>query len=615
MMARSRHRQLLVAAILIAGTFTPMIVLGQTVSPLQTQAQLQTVIVAAEGSRAYAEDVVTLASMHGLAVSSAQASLHLGDVLLASAKTDAQTGSNISSGIESATAAMRDYTYAATSASVVLSDSGISTYADYSLAEGAILDVNATVKFVSSVAASACASTSGSASVSTALAKTCADISGHISAAGTELKLAGAVIAQSTGQTGAGVDFPLVLSHVDAARADINATESELATVAGLGYTLRGQAYFNQVIGPLSAQANHTISAEESANSTFFTIRGEFTNYARTEASSTDALLSNESRLALDITRVDTASVTTSFAAAVSVAAQVKSNMSALLALPGIIALPGVVADINSAITSEGSYTQVLVTAKTDWSDRYQQTSLTNFSSYLAGMGGEETSLGVSGSSYVAATQKVVTDLSSYLTVPGVMSLYGKISALQISSSVDGASGAFSGEVAAMGVVESDYGSLVASLTAQAYILLGPSLVESASSATADASVFLNATGSIAMAEVASSMQNTSLDAATLVAAANSSTTAAVGSFQSSEVAVQTAGLALNSRVTGSLRAVLSAFAYLDGDLRWRISEAAMGKADAYQALDLFAKSNIPQGIEVMGRASLELQASSALGS
>ena len=241
-----------VAVLMVLSALTPIVALGAVSATAQTQSQLTTLIGAAQTSGAYAHSAVVQASARGLTMGSAQAQLGQGDSLLATARADAQSGSNIDAGIQAVQAAMRDYTFASAAASLALSSVGLAGSVDYSVSEAAVTEVNATASIFSSVAAQAC----GAAGTGTdAFAKACSDVKTQVVAARAHLSQAASLLAQANGGASANVDYSQVMSLVTSARADVNATQSDLVTIAAYTYTQRGQTFYATVISPVSAKA------------------------------------------------------------------------------------------------------------------------------------------------------------------------------------------------------------------------------------------------------------------------------------------------------------------------------------------------------------------------
>ncbi len=600
------------ASLLLAGIFAPAAVLGQLGASNQTQGQLSTLVGVAQSSRAYASSTIDLAVSHGLNVSAAQAQLAEGDSFLATAQADAQSGSDISAGILAAQAAMRDYTYAAASASVALKDAGLTVSVDYAAAAGAVAEVNATASVVASVAAQVCAGAGTGASNSTALVQACAQVEANIAAATAHLKQAASLLVQASGSTTVGANYSQALSLIAEARAEVNATQSSLVTIASYTYSARGQAYVTAIIEPLSAKANATIAAEQSVLAGLNQFWLSFDAYSSSQTSAQASVTSSVSTLATAILQVNTGAVSSNISASETTAAAVKADMWALLNISAIDLLP-VASSIQASITATTSYQSSLATADSQ-SGAYAQTQLSSFSGYLSTMTSSQTDVQTKGAAYLSAYQTVVTDLSALTSITGVQAILDSLTSLQVSATVDGVNTALQQETAAMGTVQTDISSMdsVAASSSSA-ILVGSGLVSNITTLSAQAQAYLNATASAALSRTAAQVQVTAQTAASLVAAVNAATQATIGTFAASAATISGTSSTLSAETSASLTSTSNAIAYVHSDTQARISEAASGQADVSQALQLFSSLDVSGGATAMAQASLELQAASAV--
>ncbi len=614
MIPRIGRRQLsaTVILLLLAGLFTPIAVLGQTGS--SGQSQLSTLVAAAEASRAYADSTVALAAAHGLSVQEAQAQLAQGDSLLAAAKADADSGTNIAAGITAVQAAMSDYASAATSASVALSDAHLTAYVDYQAAVSAVAEANATISVVASAAAQAC----GSAAVSpnsSVLAQACAQVNAQISGARAHLSQAASILVQAEGRSNVTADLSQVLPLVALARTEAETSTSLLLTISSYTYPARAEAYVSAVILPLSARANATIVGEQSTNTTLARVRADFASYGQGEASATAGIDSSASALATAIAQVNTGAVSTSASTARSVAAQVSYQLSVLLGITGIGLLSNVVADVSALSTATVAYNSSLNATVAD-SDAYAHTQLPSFSTYVGEVGSNAASVRSTGSAYISAYQTLLAalDVPSVLAIPGVQVVYNALVGLQVSGSVNGVNSSLSQEVSSMGNVETDVSglaSLVASSSSS--IVLDSSLVTNTSGVPAQEQTVLNATAAAAIGQAADALVATSQTAQSFVASANAATQTTIGAFASAANGLSSAAVSLNAKVQSSATALTAASAYLSSDLRARSLVASSGEAEVSQALRFFSTQNVPLGVAAMAQASVDLRAAAGV--
>jgi hypothetical protein len=597
-----------VAGLMILSLLTPIVALGAVSAGAQTQSQLTILISAAQTSSAYAHSAVDEASAHGLAVGSAQAQLSQGDSLLATAQADAQSGSNIDAGIQAVQEAMRDYTFASASASVALGNAGLASSVDYSVSEAAVAEVNETASILVSVTAQACGSAGAGSS---AFVNACADVRTQVAIARTRLSQAASILAQANGGLNANFDYSQVMSLVTSAREDVNATQSDLVTIAAYTYSQRGEAFYANVIVPASAKANSTVRAEKAALGNLTQFQSSFDAYTSSQASAASKVNSSVLALASAISQVNVGDVSTSIGTAQSAAGQVKVQMSALLSIAGIVALSNVVADINACTSAATTYDSNIATAQT-WSEAYTQTQLQGFSGYVTTGTNNAAAVQAAGNPYVTDCNKVITDLAGLLIIPGVTAIYNVLVALQISGTVGGVNAALNQETSAMVTVNSDIASLssAASLTSLA---VPAGIVSTASSVSTRGSAFLNATAAAALAEVSSSVQTQTQVAGSFITAAKASTQTSVGTFATAVASVSSADHSLTAQTQTSLGVVAAAAAYMGSATQARIVEAASGRAEASHALSLFSGQNVSDGAAAMVQAYFELQAAASI--
>lgn len=600
----------LVACVLFAGILTPIVALGQG-NGGQQQMQLSTLVAAAESSRSYASNTVDYASASGLSVAAAQAQLSKGDSMLTTAKSDLQTGTDLAGGLDAVQAAMSDYAAAATSASLALGDAGLTATVDYGAVVSAVAEANATAGAVASVAAQACAGAAASSSGSQAVAQACAETSANLTSARTHLGEAASLLAQSSGRAAASANISQALSLVAQARSDVEACQPLLLTIASYTYSQRGQAYVSAVLDPLYIKANATVQAEQSVVANLTTFQADWAAYSQSQASATANINLSASDLEGVISQVDigSVSVSASISTAQSTEAEVNSEMTALLGISGVVALPGVVTDVDTCVSAADSYASALVSTRA-WSSAYAQTSLSGFGAYLSTGTSNASAAQSSGSAYVAAFNRVVADLSGLLGVPGVQAIYSILVGLPVSGSVSGVNASLQQETGTMGTVQADISSLNAAVSSgQSTILVNGTLLAEAASVSEEGASYLNATATAAMGAVNASVWSASRASLSYVSTAQASLRGSVGAFSNSAASVATSGASLKSQTQGAASATATAASNVRSDSRIRSSEAAAGRADSSQALELFSIQDVSAGVAAMSQAYVEFQA------
>ena len=613
-----------VACILLAGIFTPIVVLGQASAGSQEQNQLAAFVGAAESSRSYAYGAVDYAAANGLSVGSARGQLSQGDSLLAAAQTDAQAGTNIASGIQAARGAMADYAGAAASASVSLSGAGLAASVDYYAALSAVAEVNATMDVVASVAAQACGSAGAGGSGAQGFAQACAQVDANVASARANLTQAASILARSTGHVAASADISQALSLAAEARADVQACQSLLLTIASYGYSQRGQAYVSAVVEPLYASANATISAEQSALTGLTAYKESFDAYAQSQASAAAAVNSSATTLAAAISGVDTGGVSASVSASRRTAAEVSSNMSGLLslvsALPSTPLQAALVADIDACTSDTAAYDLALGAAGTE-SGSYTGTSLSSFGAYLGSMDSDAASVQSAGTAYVTSYEDVQAALSALIAggilLPHLPQLQAYAAALadlhaSVASTTSGTNGSLRSETGAMAAVETDISSLGSVVSSnQGSISMSTTLTASISGVSGEVSSYLNSTASAAVGTAASDATATAASAESFVASADACLGSTIGTYAGTVATLASSGAALTAQTRGSASATAAAMLFVQSDSRTRVSEASAGQSDLSQALQLFSGQDVPTGVAALARASLEFQAAS----
>jgi trimeric autotransporter adhesin len=609
----SSERRWLPAALvllLIASTFTPAALFVQASS--SSQSQLAALIGAAESSRSYAAGTVDYAAANGLSVSSAQVQLSQGDSLLAAAQADLQSETDLGAGIQAVQAAMSDYAAAAASSSVALSNAGLAASVDYNAALSAVTEVNGTINVVASVEAQACASGAIAGSALQAFAQACSQVSADLASARADLGQAAGLLAQSSGHIAASADVSQALSLVAQARADAQACQSLLLTIASYTYPQRGQAYVSAVIDPLYADANATVVSEQSLMANLTAYQNSWSAYAQSQASATANVTSSASALGTAISQVNTGVASASISAASSTAGDVSADMSALLNIAGILAFSNLVSAIKVCAVATTSYSSALTSASA-WNGAYSGTQLSAFSSYLSTGNSDDSALQSSGGTYVSDYTAVVTDLSSYLSIlPALQTIYNGLTGLQVSSTVSGANTALSQEINAMGALQTDNSALSTAVSSgEAAVLVSGNLLAAASEVSAAGGAYLNATVKSALAQVSTSSSATAQSAQSFMASAQASLQASVGTYSGAVAPLAASGVSLATQTQGSTNTTAMALTHVQSDSRVRTATVAAGQADLAGAFQLFSNQEVSAGVAAMAQASVEFQAAS----
>ena len=614
-----------VAALLLAGMVTQAPLLWQPNASAQTAGQLSALVSVAQTSKTYAHSTVEAAASHGLEVGSAQAELSQGDSLLAQAQVDAQSGSNVAAGIQAAQGAMGDYTSAAVSASVALTNAGLTASVDYSAAVGAVAQVNATVSFMASLSAVACATGSGATSNASGAAKACTELGAQVASASADLKAASSVLVRAKGQADATASLSQAMSMVQLARAEVASAQADIATLASYTYSERGQAYVAANVLPISAKANATIKSEQSLLADLRQFGASLSAYSSSQASAAGNATVAVRGLSAAISQVDLGSPGLTITAAQSTAGQVSSNMSGLLSLVSTLVATPLVTNLEDSIRACASSTSVYESALGEASatnGAFASTKLPAFSSYLSGVQADEASVQADGATYLSACAGVQTALVAVINAGGILpSTLAQLNAYE-TAIVDlegsaaltssGVNTTLQQEASSLSNVQSEISSTLGVLSASlASIFVNGTIVTAGSTFPSQATqegVALNATASAALAGVGASVQAAAQSIADFVAAANATLGATIGSVGAGAGSLSAASAKLNTQFQTSMMSCNSATAFVTSDTATRMSEAAAGQGEIADAAQLFSSLEVSGGAAALARATLDFQ-------
>ena len=622
-LSRRTTLTLAVACLIFAGTLTPLLLLTRADSQTASPDQLKMMIQIAQGSKAYAQGVVGAASAHGLDAGTAQADLSAGDGLLATAQTDLSSGNNFPAGVLAAQAAMSDYTAAAQTASIALGNAGLTASVAVDAEATAIVGLNATVNVVASVAAQACATTVVSTSVASAFQQVCAKASAATANATADLKAAAAIVAAVRLSATASADFSQAVGLVSSARAQLSVAVDALANIATYTYASRGQAYV-QSLNALVLSANATVKAEQANYAALTAVQAQFSAAAAAQATAVDSVIGSFSIINADISSVFTSTVAADASAAQSTAAQVNSNLTALLALlSGVPSSTALAASITAAEPSTTAYTSAVSAAGTQ-SAGFSSTSLAALSTYFGTLQADALDLQAKSASYTSAYARVQSNLSALINLLGGLAPPA-LRAFNVTLGVLGAkaSSTASNLDAALHTEVAATGNLIVALNAgtqtivsnSAAIQISQSIVTATSSAVSAESPFLDTTGSAEVRLVGSDVSGSAQSALSFTASAQAALSTTVGGFAPSFSSLTAAGASLKSQGSTALTAFAAAGVSVSADIKARVAALVAGESDISIAQQMFASLEVNAGVSVLARASAELQFASALRS
>jgi hypothetical protein len=190
-------------SVLLCGLVAPQFVAAQSSVSQSYRMRLQTLIQVALSGRIYALGVLGLASSHGLNTGSAVSFLASGNTSLVAAQAGLNSGENLTTAIGVAQVAMRDFSNAASSASLALEEAGLTSSVEATAAEGALAVTNQTAVELASLVVRVCPNTSINSTYASQFQQSFATAGAEITNATSELKQAATIIvAVKAGQSG-----------------------------------------------------------------------------------------------------------------------------------------------------------------------------------------------------------------------------------------------------------------------------------------------------------------------------------------------------------------------------------------------------------------------------
>jgi len=613
---------IIIGLLLVAWMSSPIGVLGQTGSP--SQVQLATLVGVAEASQGYANSTVEYALLHGLGVSVARAELAQGDSLLAAARADVMSGTDTAAGIQSAQAAMRAFTSAASSASLALANAGLVAAMDYNGVSSTLAEVNATTVFMAKVASQACGSNGISElalSNRSAFAQACSALFGQVMAAREDLSEASLDLAAVHGQAGAGTNFTQALALVAQARTSIGASQAAVLVISSFNYTQRAQAFLTNVVVPLSTSANLTIAAEQNTIGVMGGLSYNFATYASSQAANASSVTSLASTLGGAIVEVDTSAVQSGVSTAQAIATSTQqdlTNISSLIApFTSIGAVAALQSSISSAESAAGSYSTAAGSAGGD-SASYMSTPMAGFSSYLSTVESNQQQVSSAESSFTTTLTAAQAQLSTVVNlgvVPGLGSWGGTLETLSqsLASVTSDLDSSLQSEVASMSEVQAEISAFSAAVSASTPAVdLKYIDVATANAVEESGTGFLNATGSAAISQMASSVLGTYQDSANFTSSAGYCLRGTIGTFAMRSSVLSGSAASLESQTKETTAALTTASAYLSSDAQARSSDRTFGQVNVALALQSFSALDVATGATALAQACIEFQAAAS---
>jgi hypothetical protein len=597
-------------ALVLAVGLVSAVALASTNATGTDQARLAILIQAATSSRNYAMEAVGAAGVNSLSTGSEQTNIASGNALLAQANADLSAGTNQASGIAAAQEAMAEYTYAGTAASLELQNAGLTVSVQLDATAAAVAELNATASAVIAVAARVCVGAGVTYSNQSSLQGACSDLDARVANATAGLRQAAALIVQLRASVTGSVSLTDAAFEVAQARTAIAAASSDLKVASAFTYSQRGESYYTGVIIPLSLQANAAIATQQSALDGYSSAQSSFNASIRAQASAT----SNISALASAVAAVDVHSVALASQGALSTAGSVQGNLSGLLNLvTPLLYSASLVAAIGTAQYSAAAYTTSVGTAATA-SAGFSAASIGAFSSYLADIQSDQTSVQDSGSAYVSSFADVQSNISALINLLGPLapqallnydSTFAKLG-VRVSSATSSMGQSLQTEVSSMTVVKADVAAVQSILLSG--VATGASTVQYVVSTGSTEAVYLNASAEVTVQAAASAMQSDAQSSTAFAASIQSALSGTVGAFNSSASSLMSAGDSLVSQSAATASALVSAHSAMASDIQTRTSEVASANLDIVLADRFFASEDVASGVASMAGAYAELE-------
>lgn len=601
---------LLVTGLLVASAVIPLIGVSLAGGAVPTQAQLGTMVSAAESSRAYATGLITYGGAHGVTSSSANSAVSSGDVLLAKAQADLSARTNLEEGVSDARGAMSFYSTAAADVSVALVQNGLAGSVEVDEVAGSIGQVNSTLRAMTDATTFACSS--ASTSTNSTLVRSCSGARAEI--ANATLDLRAAVEALAGLSSGADVSVAVSAASTDlrSAREALAIASSSIQSASAFGYEARGEAYKVNVLAALSEEANNSIAADGSILATF--------NSATAQFGSDRLVLSlasgNLSALATAVVSTRFDSLAASMGASAATSGEVASTSSSLLSLLGNLSLAGD-AGLVSAVSACHSLATAYSTSLSPSlgsSAGFASTKVSSFGTYLSGYQVDAQSTFEAQSAYVSGYGSMKADLAAFIRTlvvvpPQLLTYNSTLSTLagSVASTTSTLSTELDAELASLGELSVDLSSVQAQFSnSGGSNLAGVStpLYSELKSTYASASVYLNATGYAAVLAAGTGVEASINSTSSYVASVQAALAGTISLLNSSAPSLLAAGAAAYKSMGSASAHITQASSFIAADLSARQS-AASGGADAESlGLKLLALQNLSAGVGSLEEAA-----------
>jgi hypothetical protein len=605
-----------VALILLVGTLAPHLASAQG-SGGATSAQLQSEIQIASSGLTYSSGLLSTATARGLSVASALALIGSGNSSLAAARAALSSGGDATVGSQDAQASAQDFNAAADILGIALEGSGLTAYANFGSAAGAIASANATTTAISTTITNACATIPVNSTLSSAFEQDCSSAKADVSASLGALSRASVeATGAESGKAGASLSASAAL--VTQARGNLSQAAAVLGALSTYTYGARGEAFTTGPMANEAASANASVLAQEALVTQYASVASGFQSYSAGLGGGVDAVTSSANAALAAVSSVDPTSVASDASAQEANLAAIQSNLALLgQQLPDILpsnatgALDDDVAAAQAALTPYASDVANVETV----ASAFSQASVSGFPAYSTSFQSASAPVSNDAQAFLSSYASLQVDLESAAGAFPLLTELSQWSGAMIALGQSAASGSDSLDTSlqAMGtgltLVGTDISSLTTAIQSSLVgVQVSAALVQEATAVSSSEAGWLNSTGAATVAAAATSLQTTASLASSFTASSQALLQLQLGQITPAVQSVASQGSLLDSQVTATSAAMSPVGAVILGDIQARIQAVASAKALIVQALPLLEGGQVSQGAGLLLQASAELQ-------
>jgi hypothetical protein len=378
--------------------------------------------------------------------------------------------------------------------------------------------------------------------------------------------------------------------------------------------------------GPITkeiAAANATIASQDDVVLKFDGMKSNFVAFSSSQSKAIDSVSASSLAVASSISSVSASSadINGNVSSQQQVLAQVKANLTlfsqqlpqslpatVISVLQGdITAAQSNLTTYNSALTEvglqAGSFPQTTISGLGSYSGKFQTDSAsaqTASKAYISSYTALRTELGV-----IVKQFPLLQVLAQWQITLNGLGFKVILWDITVDESLISMTDALSTLRAKIDTMSS------AIATASGAIQISGAFVQNASAIYSSETVYLNATGLASLSQAKTSRQMTVTQTSNFTASSRGLLQVQIKQFGSSATTVGNQGSNLKTQASSSVKAMAAALAYLKSDAQIRTREVVSAKLLITQALQLFGKQEVAQGVSLLVQATANLQSAS----